>query len=206
MIVLWDLEQLTDEWFAEKAGTPGASSFKKIVTTKGEPSKQAEEYMEKLAAEAITGQCHDRDLSHLKAIKDGLEREPESLALYEIINDVEVKKAGLIYPDEQKKYHISPDGLIESDAKWGLEMKNPFPKTQIKYLKENRLPPEYFQQVQGSMLATGYDRWDFFSYVPGLPAFRVKCHPDEKFLKKLEKALDDFCLELSILIRKIKEM
>ena len=40
MLVMDEIEQLSPKWFQEHAGIPGASSFDKIVTTKGEQSKQ----------------------------------------------------------------------------------------------------------------------------------------------------------------------
>ena len=55
MIPLWDIDQGSDAWFAEKAGKPGASSFDRIITTKGEPSKQRTDYIFQLAAERIVG-------------------------------------------------------------------------------------------------------------------------------------------------------
>lgn len=198
MIVIDDIVQGSPEWFSAKCGVPGASSFSKIVTTTGEPSKSAKDYMYQLAAEAITGQVEQGFQS--AAMTMGIEREAESRSLYELINAVEVKQVGFIFNDS-KMYGCSPDGVCET---WGLELKNPLPKTQVKYLLDGKLPTEYFQQVQGSMLITGFERWDFMSHSPGLEPLIIQCEPDPRFQSKLKAELEGFCFELVKIIKKIK--
>ena len=198
MIIVDDILQGSPEWFSLKCGTPGASSFDKIITTKGEPSKQAVDYRYQLAAEAITGRVEQGYQSTAMAM--GIERESESRALYELICGVDVRQVGFIFHDT-KMYGCSPDGLCET---WGLEMKNVLPKTQVKYLLDGKLPTDYFQQVQGSMLVTGFDRWDFMSYSPGLDPLIIQCEPDLTFQGKLKDQLEVFCLELVKLIKKVK--
>ncbi len=201
MIIL-DMPQLSPEWFSEHAGKPGASSFNKIVTMKGEPSKQREGYLHQLAAEAITGKKEKTYMS--AAMAEGIERENESRLLYELMEGVEVHQVGMVYPDEQKRYLCSPDGLVNDLGKMhGLEMKNVIGKTQVAYLLKSKLPSEYFIQVQGSMLVTGFKRWDFFSYHPGLSPLHIKVKRDENFISKLAKELDTFCDQLALTIKKL---
>jgi hypothetical protein len=197
---------MSDEWFAEKAGKPSASSFCEIVTTKGEPTAKSRRdgYLFKLAGEAMTGMNKNSYMS--QAMKDGVEREPYSRALYSILEGVIVEEVGVVYPDEQKKYLCSPDGLI--NRQYGLELKNVIAKTQAKRLMENRLPTEYFTQIQGSLLCCpGLDRWDFFSCGPeGLPPFHLQIGRDEPYLLKLKEQLDRFCYDLAKIIKRLKEM
>uniref|UniRef100_A0A6H1ZG50 Putative exonuclease n=1 Tax=viral metagenome TaxID=1070528 RepID=A0A6H1ZG50_9ZZZZ len=197
-----NIEQGSPEWFAEKAGKPSASNFDKIVTTKGEPSKSSIGYMYQLAAEAITGQVEHGYTN--PNMEEGIRREEESRNLYEMMFDFAVKQVGFVYPDEQKKYGCSPDGIIENSH--GLEMKNVLPKTQVAYLLNGGLPTDYFQQVHGSMLVTGFGRWDFMSYSPGLKPFILHVERDEKFISKLKQHLDDFCGSLAMMVKKIREM
>ena len=205
MITL-DMPQRSEEWFLERCGNPGASNFNKIVTMKGEPSKQGVGYMHQLAAEAITGKHEETYTS--KNMKEGIEREPECRCLYEFIADVAVEEVGIIYPDEDKKYHCSPDGLIINGVAKprGLEMKNVIPKTQVEYLLANRIPPVYYQQIQGSMLITGFDEWDFMSYSPGLPPLIISVKRDRQFIKKLKDELNKFVYALSAMIKELKEI
>ncbi len=38
-------------------------------------------------------------------------------------NDIEIQQVGLIFKDEQRLFHISPDGIMP-DIEWGFETKN----------------------------------------------------------------------------------
>ena len=203
-MIISDCEQLSETWFAERAGNPGASSFDKIVTSTGASSKQRKQYMYALAGEAITGK--KEDIYQNAAMQRGVELEAEARQFFELVEGVEVRQVGLIYPDEQKKYHISPDGVDPETKKFGLEIKCPLVHTHVEYLLENKLPTKYVQQVQGSMLVTGFSHWFFLSYYPGLKPLLIKVERDERFISKLEKELDSFCMELAGLILKIKEM
>lgn len=202
MIVI-DCEQGGEQWFAEKAGKPSASNFDKVVTTKGEPSKQAKKYLYQLAGESITGLKAEsyQNASMLR----GIELEPQARSLFELIHDVEVKQVGLCYLDEQKKYLASPDGLIVGKEE-GIELKCPEIHTHVSYLMEGKLPTDYFQQVQGSMLVTGFETYWFMSYYPGLPPFIIKVERDNAFLERLKAELDSFCYSLAITVKRLKEM
>ena len=194
-------DQMSEVWFAEKTGKPGASSFDKIVTTKGEPSKSAKNYLYQLAGETIVGLKTE---TYQNAIMQrGIELEPSARSLFEMMYDVEVQQVGLCYPDEQKKYLCSPDGLLE-DA--GLEIKCPLIHTHVSYLLGNKLPTDYIQQVQGSMAVTGFSAWWFMSYYPGIKPFIIKVERDNIFIEKLKTVLDSFCLELALTVKKISEL
>ena len=206
LIIIDDIAQGSPEWFKLKAGIPSASSFKKIVTSKGEPSKQRKDYLYELADDAIKGTYTPGYQS--KEMKAGTENEPESLKLYAFINNVELIQPGFVF-DDNRMYGCSPDSIIE---KWtydyGLEVKNVLGKTQIKYLLFGKLPTDYFQQVQGSLLITGFDRWDFFSRAPKSPdldLFILEVEPDLKFQSKLKEQLEAFCFELAKIIKQLKD-
>jgi putative phage-type endonuclease len=199
MIIL-DIEQYSEEWFAERSNKPTASNFDKIVTSKGEPSKQSTNYLYQLAGEGITGIKTETYQSPI--MQRGLEMEAEAKNLFRFAIG-EVKEVGLIYPDEEKKYSCSPDGFLE-DA--GLEIKCPLIHTHVSYLLSQKLPTEYVQQVQGSMLVTGFKKWFFMSYYPALPPLIIEVKRDEKFIDKLRIELDSFCNELVRITCKLKEM
>lgn len=201
MIVIDNIEQGSEDWFREKAGKPGASSFSKIVTTKGEPSKSAQDYLYQLAGEAIIGRQEEGYTNY--AMQAGIAREAESRALFELLYGVEVRQVGLIYRDESRSVLCSPDGL---PGETGLELKNPLLKTHVKYLLAGTLPSDYYQQVHGSLWVTGFKSWFFMSYYPGMPPFILEVKRDETFISKLAKEMDSFLLQLSILVRKIKEI
>jgi len=203
MIIIDEYSQGTPQWRDALIGNPGASSFKRIVTTKGEPSKSREEYMMELAGEVVTGEKTETYSN--KRMEDALILEDESRANYEYYHDVDIRQVAICYPDEEKRYHASPDGLIVGES-GGFETKDAIPKVQIKRLYKGTLPTEHYTQCQGSLLVTGYDYWIFQSYCRKMPPLTLTIKRDEKFISALARELDKFCLELAQMIRKIKEM
>jgi hypothetical protein len=201
MIILNDIIQGSPEWKKEKLGKPSASRFSDIITTAGQVSKSREGYMHELAAERVSGVSAEGYKNAY--MQEGNDRESESRALYEMLYNVEVAQCGVIYKDEGRYFLCSPDGLPPG---YGLEMKNVLPKTQVKYLLGGNLPMDYWQQIQGSLYITGYDRWDFLSYSPGLPPLILEVRRDEKFIAILAKELDSFCVDLARTVEKLKKL
>ena len=195
MIIETGFEQLSDEWFAAKAGIPSASHFDKIITTKGESSDSAIQYMHKLAGEYIIGKA-DTYMSY--DMKRGIELEPEAVKFFEYTHGVQLEKVALCYYDERKDRLCSPDRM-------GFEAKCPKMHTHVGYLMAGVLPYKYFQQVHGSMYITGFSLWWFMSFYPGLPPFEIKVKRNEKFISALAKELDKFIDELVRTIRKLRE-
>ena len=193
-------EQRSDEWFAARLGVPTASSFDRIVTMKGEVSKQAQKYMFKLAGEKVSGKAEETYQN--AAMQRGVELEDEARKLYEMITDTQVEQVGLCLADGPHTYGCSPDGLVGKDG--GMEIKCPTISTHVEYLLGNILPSEYFQQVQGSLLVTGRKWWDFMSYYPGLKPLIIRVTPDKVFHKALKAELESFCTGLNEIINKIQ--
>lgn len=197
-IIITDIEQRSESWFQAICGNVGASSIDKIITTKGEPSKQRTEYMMTLAAERITGK---QEVGYInQAMLNGIEREAEARTLFEMVHGVEVQQVGLVYPDD-KSCHCSPDGLVGDNS--GLEIKAPLSKTVVKYLLDDKLPTEYFCQVQFSLYVTGRESWWFCAYYPGLRPFMIECHRDEKWIHKANELLGEFNSELEDMVSRI---
>lgn len=204
-MIIERMEQQSEEWFAARCGVPSASNFDKIITTKGEPSKQAEKYLYQLAGERITGKKEEGYTN--QHMLRGNELEAEARELYELITDSEVEQVGICYADENKRYSCSPDGLMLAGRK-GLEIKCPTLAVHVAYLLGNKLPSDYFQQVHGSLFVCRdeVDDWDFMSYYPGMPPLIVTVHPMLEWHKKLEQELDDFCRKLEQIENKLKEI
>jgi hypothetical protein len=192
-----DCEQRSDEWFAARLGVPSASSFEQIVTMKGEPSKQREKYLYKLAGEKVAGKAEESYQN--AAMLRGVELEDTARQLYQLITDAQVDQVGFCVQDG---CGCSPDGLIGTTG--GMEIKCPTISTHVGYLLNGGLPSEYFQQVQGSLLITGREWWDFVSFYPGLRPLIVRVEPDKAFLKALKAELDRFCVDLNTTIWRIK--
>lgn len=193
-------EQGSPEWFAARLGIPTASNFDKIVTSKGEPSKQAEDYAYTLAAERITGRMEESYSS--KKMDQARELESEARALYELITDTQIQQVGVCYPSEAKLCAASPDGLVGEEGL--IEIKCPLSKTSVRYLLKGELPVDYVQQAQGQLYVTGRMWLDFVSYYPGLKPFIKRIGRDEKFINALSTELAKFNQLLEEVTEKIK--
>ena len=202
-MIIIDCEQYSPEWWNERIKKPTASNFNKIVTTTGEWSKSADNYMYQLAIENITQKYAGKEFNS-PAMKRGLALEPEARDLFAWINTVEVRQVGMIYADEQKKYSASPDGLFEDT---GLEIYCPesasagycftHPDKAIKHAGK-------YQQIQGTMFIGGFKEYYFMCYFPDMSPLIIKVKRDEKFISALAKELDKFIFELSQTIKKLK--
>ena len=201
-MIMVDCEQMSPEWFQYRCGVPSASNFDKIVTSKGSPSRQATNYMYKLASERIVGTKEETYQSD--AMTRGIELESEAKDLFRMLNDIEVKEVGLCYKDDDRQFSCSPDGIINDSE--GLEIKCPLSHTHVKYLLDNKLPIDYIQQVQGSMLVTGFQSWWFMSYFPGMPPLIVEVKRDNDFCAKLKVELDEFCTKLDEITEQLRGM
>lgn len=199
-IIVTDFEQNSPEWFAAKAGSVGASNIDKIITTDGKRSKQRNDFLYQLAGERLTRCCEETYQS--QAMLNGIEREAGARALFEIVTGIEVQQVGIIYKDESRLCHCSPDGLIGDNA--GLEIKNPAMKTQVKYLVSGKLPIEYYSQIQMSLYVSERETWWFISNYEGLPPLIIECKRDEEFIAKLEAELNAFNRELLEIVGKLQ--
>lgn len=201
-IIIDNISQNTPEWMALRLGSPGASSISKIITNRGARSEQATEYLRQLAGEVIAGKQEETYQSF--HMQKGLEREAEARRVYEMESETEVRQVALVYKDEQKMYHASVDGLIGENT--GIEIKCPMLKTHVKYLIDKKLPSAYFSQVQMTLYVCEREYWNFLSYYPNLPMFNIRVERDEAYISRLAEELPRFCLELAVMIRKLKEM
>jgi len=192
-----DCEQRSQEWFEARLGLPTASNFDKLLTTKGEVSKQRNKYLYRLAGEKVAEQSEE---TYQNAIMQrGIILEDEARQLYQLITGQEVQTVGFCLANG---YGCSPDGLIGEDG--AIEIKCPIASTHVAYLLAGVLPLDYFQQCQGELFVTGRKWVDFMSYYPGIKPLIVRVKRDEKFIKKLKSELKLFCVELKEVINKIK--
>lgn len=184
MIILND-EQGSPEWLASRLGRPSASMFGKLVTGSGKPSGSAESYINEMIAERLTGRS--KPFFTNEHMERGNFLEPEARQAYEFITDFEVVETGFILDDSQE-FGCSPDGLVANDG--GLEIKCPSDSVHVSYLRAGKVPAKYYQQVQGCMMITGREWWDFMSYHPEMPHLLVRMKRNEKFIKAMAEQLE----------------
>lgn len=191
-MIIHEVEQNTPEWFELRAGIPTASEFSKILTAKTlKLSSQSSDFIDKCIAERIMKRS-DEVWGGNYFTDRGHELEPQAVSAYEFITGLTPEKMGFVTNDE-KTYGCSPDAIIkDGDITYGLEIKCPIGKTQIRYLRDNILPDAYKLQVQGQLFVTGFPFWDFMSYHPELKPFRIRVYPDEVVQDALSEALGLF--------------
>lgn len=207
MIIIDDIEQQSPEWFALHAGVPGASSFSKIVDTKGISSDSQEGYLRELVAEKFTG-TREKGYSSF-AMQQGNIRESEARTYFELITGKSIRQVGFVFKNEDRRVGCSPDGLFGDNGKpygtSGIEIKCPEGKTQVEYLLKGKLPTKHFTQVQGSMWVCNAHVWTFMAYVPNMPELIIEIKRDYKFTSALDIEMELFLEQLDELYYKLKD-
>lgn len=190
-MIIIPCEQKSDEWYAARLGIPTASGFDKILTPTGLVSKQADGYLHELLAEWLTGRVVDG--FHSDWMERGQILEAEARAYYELQTDRPVQSVGFIYKDERKLVGCSPDGLFEDS---GIEIKCFKPGNHVRSLLKREVPLQYTPQIQGCMWVTGYKEWEFLSYCPDLDPVLIRVKRAEKYIDKLDVAMNAFLVGL----------
>lgn len=186
MIVL-DVEQGSDEWHEARIGIPTASNFSRIITAEGKKSSQANDYINELVAEWLTG---EKDRFSTKWTERGNELEPEARFFYSLGADKDVEEIGMAYLDERKLTSCSPDGLVEEDGT--VEIKCPAPKTHVAYLLTGKIPAKYYPQVQGQLWIMEREWCDFVSYHPKMQPLIVRVPRKDTYIESMAKYVDEF--------------
>lgn len=189
------MPQGTDEWHQARLGLVTASCFSDVMA--GGKGITRNKYLMRLAAERLTGQ---RQSSYSnEAMAAGNEYEPQARSAYAFEYDVEVEQVGIIKASEW--VGASPDGLVGD--KGLLELKCPFTTTHMQYIIDNRLPPEYRQQVQGQLWVSEREFCDFCSFDARLKTknlFVERVYRDDKYIFEIQRTVDEFVKELQELI------
>lgn len=212
-MIVADCLQNSEEWDQLRCGIPTASEFGKILSpVQLKPSASQGPYIAELIAETLP--------SYTKALpqydmQNGADREPQAIAHYEFLKDIDTKKVGFIFGDESMKWGGSPDALINGgpmefyQEDGGLEVKCPNEKTQITRLLTPEVPSEYLPQIFGYMLITGRNWWDFCSYHPDLEPVIIRVERDTEFGTKtkvsFEKWVKAFVPALHEFIEKLEQ-
>ena len=197
-MVIVDCEQNGSEWIQLRLGNPGASSMSKIITPSGKPSSSVEGYLNTLYDEIISGEPTKHFYNTY--MKKGHEREQESRDLWSMRNDIKIEQVGIVYKDEKRLFHISPDGLMQG-IRHGFETKNAEPHIQRERLKRKKVEGKHWVQCQTSLYVTDYDAWVYQSYCRNMEPLTLTVYPDLEFIKKLEMELFKFIGKLTLMVK-----
>ena len=191
LIILENVEQRSDEWYAARLGIPTASSVGKLLTPtlKVASNDTARGYIASLVAERITGTVEPTFTSD--DMMRGILHEPLARDRYAEANDVEVTEVGFMVRQEDGwTLGASPDGLVGDDG--GVEIKCPRAKGHVLTILNDQVPSVYMAQLQGSLLVSGRKWWDYVSFCAGLPLYVTRVYPDPAWQEAITEACRAF--------------
>jgi hypothetical protein len=218
-----EIEQRTDEWRAQRAGKITASCFADAIAMtevepgalwksgprKGQPklpesTGARDTYMRTIAFERTSGLPRHEVGS--KSLNWGTDVEAFAREAYELETGNIVVESGFVLHPKYDFIGASPDGLIGTPG--GLEMKCPHDEqVHIKTILTG-MPEEHTGQVQGNMLVTGREWWDFASYDPrqkeSLRLYVQRIYRNETYIAKLLAGLLQFNAEVEAMIQRLE--
>jgi predicted phage-related endonuclease len=171
------------EWLQARCGVITASNFSKVFTTTGKLSTSRDGLINQLIAENLTGK--PTEMFKSEAMQRGNDLESTARMIAELKLGVSIEEVGLI---KMADYEIgcSSDGLFGDT---GIEIKCPLPATHCAYLRANKLPSTYVQQVQGTMLVLNMQHYFFISYHPDMKPLIIEVQRDDELLALAEPLL-----------------
>lgn len=192
-------EQGTPEWYAARLGIPTASCFATVMAKgkEGGVSLTRKKYMNQLAGEILTGRPMDNYENN--DMVRGSQQEDDARNLYAFLHDEIITQVGFVRNGQKG---ASPDSLVGSGG--GLEIKSALPHIQIERILRGSCPPEHVAQVQGNIWVCEREWWDFCSYCPDLPLFRVRVMRDDAYIQKLSSAVDIFNEDLAAVVETVR--
>jgi len=175
--------QGSQEWLKLRLGVATASNFDKIITSTGKESTTLEKYALQLATEKML--IEPEPTYKNEAMQRGNDLEPLAREAYcqAILEPVE--EITMILSD-CGNWGYSPDGIVGDEGL--IEIKCPLATTHAKYLIDNKMPTDYWQQVQGGLWISSRQYCDFISFHPNFQdkqLFIIRVKRDEEFIQKL---------------------
>jgi hypothetical protein len=196
-----DIEQNSEEWYALRIGKFTASSFADLFMAK--TTKGYRNAIIKVAYERVTGESEETYSN--KWMQRGHEKEPSAVENYELLTFNTCEPAGFYEYDEFTG--ASPDRKIVG-LNGGAEFKCPSFQIYNEYLETGKIPKDYYWQIIGQLLCTG---WDFIDYMPySNPKLkqiliRIERNEHEGNIGLLKEKLLECIEEVKILIEHIKQ-
>jgi hypothetical protein len=200
-MIHYDIEQNSEEWNALRLGKFGSSMHADLFAAK--TTATYKNAIIKVAFERVTGESEESYSN--KWMQRGHEKEPFAVENYELFSFNTCENAGYYEYDEFTG--ASPDRKIVG-LNGGCEFKCPSFQVYNEYLETNRLPKNYYWQVIGQLLCTG---WDFIDYMPfSSPKLkqlliRVERADHLEAIEQLKTKLAECIEDVKILIERIKQ-
>ena len=204
-----DYPQGSGEWQEIRCGKVTASKITDIMAkskSSGKPLAGRATYMGQLIAERLTSVKSDGFSN--AAMQWGIETEPQAIAAYEFLNDVEVGRIAFADHKTIKFSGASPDGLV--DDKGLIEIKCPNTATHIGYLISQKIPKKYVDQMQWQMACLDKKWCDFMSFDPRMPEHLNKLitrvNRDDKYIQEMETEVIKFNSEIDEKLKTLESL
>ena len=186
-----DLIQGSDEWHDQRRGMVTASAVGQLITTKTlavANNDTSRGLTRLLTAERITGWTDPTYVSD--DMLRGTEDEPRARDLYSE-HFAPVKETGFMVRDDWLfSIGYSPDGLVGDDGL--IECKSRRPKIHLAAILDDAVPAENMAQLQCALLVSGRKWIDYLSYCGGMPLWRKRIEPDERWFDAIVAAVAAF--------------
>lgn len=181
------IEQRSDGWRFARAGKITASRFGDVIdlTKAGKPTAARAKYMREIVFERISQAPRHEVGGH--ALRWGTDVESFAREAFEVETGLIVMPGQFVLHADHSFIGCSPDGLIGSDG--GYESKCPMDEAVHINTWLCGMPEEHRPQVQGCMLVTGRQWWEFVSYDPRVAErfrlFHQRIERDDEYIDKL---------------------
>lgn len=190
-----DLIQGSEEWLAARCGLLTASEMKLILTPtlKVANNDKTRAHMWELLAQRITGYVEPHYVSD--DMLRGQADEWEAVRLY-AEHHAPVERTGFVTNDKWGfTLGYSPDALVGSDGL--IECKSRRQKFQIQTIATDKVPDDYWMQLQTGLLVSERKWIDFVSYSGGLPMFVRRVEPCAETQAAIIAAASEFEAKLA---------
>jgi putative phage-type endonuclease len=197
------IEQGSPEWFALRAGKVTASRVSDVMA---KPTTAAyQNYMADLIAERLTSVKTESFTN--AAMQWGVDHEAQARVEYEVKTGSLVEQVAFVDHPTIQMFGCSPDGYVGEDGL--IEIKCPNTSTHIDYIRQDKAPAKYVNQMQCQMAVTGRKWCDFVSFDPRLPdglqLFIVRLERDDEYISKMESVVQEFLNEVNSAVSGLKE-
>ena len=154
-----------------------------------------------LVAERITGWTEEMHIS--EDMWRGITDEPLARDKYSE-KYAPVTQAGFMtYEEPGVKIGYSPDGLVGNDGL--IEVKSRRPKKHVSTILSGHPPAENMAQCQAGLLVSGREWLDYISYCGGLPMWKTRVYPDQRWFDAILAAARTFESNAAEMVRLYQE-
>lgn len=217
-----ECEQGTPEWHAARCGRVTGSKVGDVLKkiSGGKPSAMRATYAGVLIAERLTNTQSSGGYISTE-MQWGKDHEGAARAMYEWMYDARGSTVGFVIHPKIYMSGASPDCLINTvetmngnmrvieSCEGGLEIKCPNTSTHLDSLLDDKIKPEYIDQIHWNMACTGAQWWDFVSYDPRLPPelqFYVnRFKRDDILIKQMELEVAKFLGEVDTTLARLRQ-